>query len=75
MSIKQIAEGFYNRLVDKEQELYKERIAICKRCAVMKVDDIFGPICSSTMYINPKDGDVSSIKKPGYNRGDRKSVV
>lgn len=34
------------------QSLYDERIAICEKCPLYKVDKIRGPICDSNKYIS-----------------------
>lgn len=47
MSIQQIAKGFYNNLLSKEEELYQKRIAICRDCSFIKIDKIFGEQCTS----------------------------
>lgn len=47
MLIQQIAQGFYNNLLNKEDDLYQERIKICRSCNLIKVDKIFGEECSS----------------------------
>ena len=67
-SIKQIAEGFFNNLTNRGEELYKERIEICKVCPLYKVDRIFGAICNPNLYINNKD-EISKKPKPGFEKG------
>lgn len=36
-----------------ENKLYTERMAICEKCPLYKVDKIRGPICDSNKYISP----------------------
>jgi hypothetical protein len=67
--LEQISEGFYNLLMQKEQELYEDRIAICKTCKIMKNDNVFGPICNSGLYLNPITDEVSYIPREGFNHG------
>ena len=67
--IEQITEGFYNLLMKKEQELYEDRIAICKTCKIMTDDNIFGPICNSGLYLNPKTNEVITTPAYGFNHG------
>lgn len=45
----QIAEGFYNNITNKQQDLYRERIKICRKCKLLKIDDIFGEVCNSKL--------------------------
>lgn len=46
MSLEQIAKGFYNNLLNKEDDLYQERIKICRSCELIRIDRIFGEECS-----------------------------
>jgi hypothetical protein len=69
MSISQIAEGFYNNATDKEQDLFEERIAICRTCKLMKMEGIFGEICNSRLYLNPITDETSKVKMDGFKRG------
>ena len=51
------------------QELYMERMAICKKCGLYK-ETPSGPICNSKLYISKGDKTtISSIPKIGYVRG------
>ena len=52
--MKQIVEGFYNRIMNKELELLEYRLNICKNCKLYLEDDILGPICNRKLYFNPK---------------------
>ena len=65
----QIAKGFYNNLLNKEEVLYQERYFICKACKLIKVDKIFGEICNSTLYLNPKTNEISNVEKEGFKNG------
>ena len=67
--ISQIATGFFNNLTNKEEELYIERIEKCRSCKLLKKDSIFGEICNSDLYINPKTEETSLVKKPGFVNG------
>lgn len=69
MSIGQIAEGFYNNLTNKEEDLFDERIKICKQCKLLKQDNIFGEVCNSRLYLNPNTDETSKIPKEGFFRG------
>jgi len=47
MIINQIAQGFYNSLLNREEELYQDRIKVCRCCELLKIDEIFGETCKS----------------------------
>lgn len=65
----QIAEGFYNNITNKKQDLYRERIKICRKCKLLKIDDIFGEVCNSKLWINPETDETSTVKKKGFING------
>lgn len=68
MSVRQIAEGFYNNLVKKEEDLHKKRIDICKKCPLWKIDSVWGPICNPSLYIN-ENNEISNKNIIGYIKG------
>ena len=68
LQLDKIAEGFYNNILKKEEDLYNERIVICKKCPLFKKTKIFGPVCNSELYINDKD-EISKTLKPGFVKG------
>lgn len=68
LNFKNIATGFYKNIMNKEEELYNSRIKICKKCPLLKINDIFGMICDPSKYINDKD-EVSKEYKPGFIKG------
>ena len=65
--IGQIATGFFNNLTNKEEDLFNERIKLCRSCKLLKEDKIFGEICNSDLYIDPKSGETSTTKKQGFS--------
>lgn len=65
MSVSQIIEGTVNNLLDKNTELYQERINICKKCPLL---NSLG-ICNPLKYLNPQTGEVSNTKKEGFVKG------
>lgn len=69
MLIQQIAKGFLNNLLNKEDELYKERIKICRQCKLKYNDKIFGESCNSTIYLNPITDEISKKPKEGFKNG------
>ena len=52
-----------------DRSLYDERIAICEKCPLYKVDKIKGPVCDSNKYISPDGTKWSWFRKDGYVRG------
>lgn len=64
----QILEGHWNELMKKENELYDYRMAICKKCPLLK-ETIFGLVCSDKVYINPKTNEISDIPEIGFING------
>jgi len=66
---KQILKGTYNNLLNKEQELFKTRMIICKECKLYKADGVFGAECNSKLYLNPKTDETSFKPKEGYVKG------
>lgn len=67
-TVAQIAEGFYNNLLKKKEDLYIKRINICRDCPLLKIDPIFGEVCNPSLYINAK-GETSKTPKSGYIKG------
>lgn len=67
-NVKQIAEGFFNNITNRNKELYKERMKICMACPLYKVDSVFGAICNPGLYINTKD-ETSKEAKAGFVKG------
>lgn len=55
--------------MNKDQALYLERIAVCHKCKLLKKDLIFGEICNSTLFLNPKTNEMSPIPKPDFYHG------
>lgn len=51
----QIYEGHKNEILKRENELYEQRIKICKECALY-TESVLGPICDSKKYVNIKTG-------------------
>ena len=49
--------------------MLEERMAICKNCAIVKIDKELGLICDSRKYLNPKTNEASWFKKDGWIKG------
>lgn len=47
--ITQIVEGTYNNLTNKKEDLYNQRIQICRGCKLLKKDNFFGEVCNSKL--------------------------
>lgn len=68
--MKDIIRGHYNELTGKEEDLYLERIEICKQCPLYKLDVFAGPICNNKKWMSLDDlHSVSDIPRPGYKKG------
>lgn len=66
--IKAIAQGHYNELLNKEEELSKKRMQICEKCPLF-LNTMFGMICDSKRYLNPKTNEISYVPKEGFTKG------
>jgi len=69
MSISQIIEGTIKNLLNKDEALFIERIAICRKCPLIKMDSVFGELCDSSTYIDPITNKTSLGPLPGYAHG------
>jgi len=67
--IRDIATGFFNDLMNLENDLYEKRIKICRECKLWKKDSTFGEMCNNDLYYNSKTDEVSVDKKPGFVNG------
>lgn len=65
----QIAEGFYNNLTNKKEDLYNTRIEICRRCKLIILDKLWGECCNSNLYLNTETDETSLHIKPGFRNG------
>lgn len=48
---------------------YEERLKICEKCKLVKIDPTYGPVCDSSKYMNLQTGEISRIPKSGWVRG------
>lgn len=64
MSVRQIAEGFFNHIANKNKELFESRYSVCKECKIME-----DGICRDDVYLNLMTNDLSNVKKSGYFNG------
>jgi hypothetical protein len=68
MPIRDIVQGHLNEFFNEEEELSQKRMAICNQCPIMK-RKVYGFVCDSGTYLNQETGEVSRIKKPGFENG------
>lgn len=68
-NINQIVKGTVNNLLNKEDELYNERIKICNTCKLRTINKVFGAICNPNLYLNPTTNETSFNSKPGFKSG------
>lgn len=67
--LSQIMEGTFNNVTNRKEDLYNERIKICRGCKLLKKDEFFGEMCNSKLWVNPETDEVSYIPKDGFQRG------
>ena len=48
-----ILQGHVNEAFNREEDLSRSRLAICKQCPLYKESEAFGPTCDSNKYISP----------------------
>lgn len=69
MEWKNILEGHVNEALGNNQDLYEERMKICKECGLYK-ETMMGPICNPKLYISIEDKTtISNTPKVGFKRG------
>ena len=64
-----IIDGHLKELFNKEEDLSKQRVNICKSCPLYKIDSILGEICNSKLYLNLETNQVSTYPRKGYYNG------
>lgn len=69
MNVGQVIEGSINNILKRKENLYIKRMLICKQCKLYKVDNIFGAMCNSSLYLNPITDELSKKEKIGYKQG------
>lgn len=69
MEWRNILEGHAHEALGNNQDLYEERIKICKECGLYK-ETMMGPICNPKLYISVEDKTtISNTPKVGFKRG------
>ena len=61
--VKQIAEGWTNDILGREQELFDKRMPVCKACPLYKEDT---DQCDGSKCINPRTGEIVSYPMTEY---------
>lgn len=65
MDISDIASGNVKSAFDLQVDLSEQRLRICKQCPLYSLNGT----CNRKLYLNPKNGDVSTMQKSGYKKG------
>ena len=65
--IGQIVKGHVNELLNKNEQISKVRMDICRKCPLFLNE--LGGICNPRLYLNGLTDDVSTKKKDGYEKG------
>lgn len=69
MGMLDIISGHANEVLGKNEDLAKERLAICKECPLYK-ETPMGAICNPRLYISEENKtDYSDRPKIGYRKG------
>ena len=67
MEIGNIIKGHLNEVLGLGKDLKEERLKICYMCPLY--NSRLGGICNNRLWLNVNTGDVSVIKKEGYEHG------
>lgn len=51
------------------EDFAKERLEICKKCPIVKYDNVFGWKCDSKKWLSPDGKEGSSFFKEGWIKG------
>lgn len=58
-----------NNILGKEEQLYQDRIKICRGCKLLTEESMLGEVCNSKLYLNPSTNTISSTNRPGFYKG------
>lgn len=67
MNILDIANGTIKNILNLNQDMSQNRLKICYSCPLYSTK--MGGLCNNRLWLNPNTGDVSDVKKTGYQRG------
>ena len=68
MGLKAIIDGHVKEALGKNQDIFEQRMDICRECPLYKQTAV-GPVCNSRLYLDTITGEISETKKPGYKSG------
>ena len=69
VNVGQIVQGHINEMTNKENELYNQRIVICKQCPLYTVKSVIGGVCDHRKYYNPETDELSDLPQVGFISG------
>jgi len=64
-----IIKGHLNELFDREGDMSKERMAICKQCPLFAQHKVKGLICNPQLWLDPKTNTAIDHYEDGYTKG------
>ena len=67
MEVGNIVKGHINEVLGLNKDISTGRLQICYQCPLYS--NKFGGLCNSRLWLNVETGDVSMIRKPGYQNG------
>ena len=68
MNIKNILKGHVNELLNRNEDLFNQRMEICNKCPLMS-KEIIGKVCSRKIYINIETNETSIVPTIGFVHG------
>lgn len=57
-----IAQGHINEALGLNANISEKRLKICRKCPLYHIG-LFGPVCSTRLWLNPETGDISTEQK------------
>ena len=67
MEIGNIVKGHINEALQLNKDISAGRLQICYSCPLYSTK--FGGLCNNRLWLNIETGDVSMVRKPGYQNG------
>lgn len=67
MEIGNIVKGHINEALQLNKDISAGRLQICYNCPLYSTK--FGGLCNNRLWLNVETGDVSMVKKAGYQSG------
>lgn len=47
----------------------EQRLKICEKCPLVRIDKDYGPICDGSKFMNPITEEISRLPKAGWIKG------